>query len=212
MGVIERMQEEILQLRKAIIDLQSKAKPMIQIDNDGVLIANNIIAKSYMKKVKSQQEIRDDVIRTAKVDLEVLTFKSSLKSEVPKFIVNREKKVVVCLMGKADLELMYSNKKGIAKCFPTDCFNVFIGKVISIRRAMGLDIPKEYLNIPQPTKVEVGDILNWEYSGDYAVLKKQLKGEGAYYSLKLLSTGQIFDNLYYKEEAVIDRIVSDSRE
>ena len=49
--------------------------------------------------------------------------------------------------------------RGIAKCSPDDCFNVHIGKAIALRRALGEDVPHEYINAPQPTEVRVGDII-----------------------------------------------------
>ena len=47
--------------------------------------------------------------------------------------------------------------RGIAKAAPDDCFNVHIGKAIALHRALGLEVPDEYLNAPQPTEVRVGD-------------------------------------------------------
>lgn len=49
--------------------------------------------------------------------------------------------------------------RGIAKAVPDDCFNVHIGKAIALRRALGLAVPDEYLNAPQPTEVRVGDVV-----------------------------------------------------
>ncbi|AYK07755.1 hypothetical protein D8Z77_16035 [Brevibacillus laterosporus] len=74
------------------------------------------------------------------------------------FIVNREKRTVVCLLrGGVTPERIYG--RGIAKCSPDDCFNVHIGKAIALRRALGLDVPSEYLNAPLPTEVRVGDVV-----------------------------------------------------
>lgn len=76
------------------------------------------------------------------------------------FIVNKEKRTVVCLIKETD----DNNKvhlKGIAKCAPNDCFNVHIGKAIALRRALGLTVPNEYLNAPQPKPEDMqpGDIV-----------------------------------------------------
>jgi hypothetical protein len=73
------------------------------------------------------------------------------------FVVNAKKRTVVALV-----RWSYDGKllaKGIAKCDPSDCFNAHIGKAIAVRRALGLDVPSEYLNAPQPTEVRVGDII-----------------------------------------------------
>src|SRR5690606_8877993 len=50
-------------------------------------------------------------------------------------------------------------EKGFAVCAPDDCFNVHIGRAISLRRALGLKVPAVYLQAPNPTEVRVGDIV-----------------------------------------------------
>src|SRR5699024_4552499 len=73
------------------------------------------------------------------------------------FIVNKEKRTVVCLLKGSSRPKVYSG--GIAKCAPNDCFNVHLGKAIALRRALGLDVPDEYLYAPQPTEVRKGDVV-----------------------------------------------------
>ncbi|WP_018755175.1 hypothetical protein [Paenibacillus terrigena] len=74
-----------------------------------------------------------------------------------KFHVNRKKRVVTALVyGHGNGTVL---EKGIAKCAPDDCFNVHIGKAIALRRALGLEIPEEYVTAPQPTEPHVGDIV-----------------------------------------------------
>ncbi|GIQ63682.1 hypothetical protein PACILC2_22500 [Paenibacillus cisolokensis] len=75
-------------------------------------------------------------------------------SEV-KFVVNREKRTVVALRYYCGVV----DNRGIAKCAPGDVFNTHIGRAISLRRALGLTVPDEYLNAPQPTEPRVGDIV-----------------------------------------------------
>lgn len=73
------------------------------------------------------------------------------------FVVNREKRTVVALMrGVEEKEVI---DKGIAKCAPEDCFNEYIGKAIALRRALGMKVPEEYLNAPQPEGKQVGDVI-----------------------------------------------------
>src|SRR5699024_2622614 len=76
---------------------------------------------------------------------------------VGEFIVNKEKRTVVVLMKGTYSEELYA--KGIAKCAPSDCFNEYIGKAIALRRALGLKVPKDYLNAPNPTEVRVGNVV-----------------------------------------------------
>src|SRR5690606_31968390 len=71
-----------------------------------------------------------------------------------------EKRTVVCLLKGFRIPVIYA--KGIAKCAPGDCFNVHIGKAIALRRALGLKVPSDYLNAPQPTEVRVGDVVKFD--------------------------------------------------
>ena len=52
------------------------------------------------------------------------------------------------------------NARGKAKCAQGDTFNVHIGKAIALRRALGLPVPSEYTNAPQPTEPKVGDVVH----------------------------------------------------
>ena len=71
------------------------------------------------------------------------------------FQINEEKRAVTALVrGSLTGDLLVV---GVAKCDPNDCFNEHIGKAIALRRALGLDVPDEYLNAPQPEGVEIGD-------------------------------------------------------
>src|SRR5699024_11680223 len=63
-------------------------------------------------------------------------------------------------------------KRGIAKCDPSDCFNVHIGKAIALRRALEVEVPDEYLNTPQPTEVRVGDIVRHRSGKKFTLSEK----------------------------------------
>jgi hypothetical protein len=129
----------------------------------------------------TEQEVRDAVVRQSQLDVEELqrtprmdtrNFKGDRESFYPEgagncdkveFVVDREKRTVVAL-----LTHMSSNKawaRGIAKCDPTDVFNEHIGKAIALRRALGLEIPAEYIYAPDPTEIRVGDVVEGTYSG-----------------------------------------------
>ncbi|MCU6709324.1 hypothetical protein M6D81_11460 [Paenibacillus sp. J5C_2022] len=75
------------------------------------------------------------------------------------YVINREKRTVVALVkyiGGGPV-----NYRGKAKTAPGDCFNVWIGKAIALRRALRLPIPSEYVNAPQPTVPRVGDVVTF---------------------------------------------------
>ncbi len=120
---------------------------------------------------ETPQQARDRIVEQAKKDVEGLKYKDTdfyasigRFACVAVFIVNKEKRTVVTLLRGGSSNIVRA--KGIAKCAPGDCFNVHIGKVISLRRAMGLEVPAEYLNAPQPTEVRVGDILRVDTGKD----------------------------------------------
>lgn len=75
------------------------------------------------------------------------------------FIVNEEKRTVVCLLkyqfGK------YVTSKGIAKCMPGEVFNEWIGKAIALARALEIEVPQEFLQAVQPTHYSVGQVITF---------------------------------------------------
>lgn len=124
---------------------------------------------------KSAQARRDEIVEQAKADVEELSnYGDGVQCETyvftkatcnVEFVVNRDKRTVVALLKGVRTGKVYA--KGIAKAAPDDCFNVHIGKVIALRRALGLAVPDEYLNAPQPTEVRVGDVVRGKYSETY---------------------------------------------
>ncbi|MEK3813083.1 hypothetical protein [Bacillus sp. FSL R7-0685] len=117
---------------------------------------------------KTAQARRDEIVEQAKVDVEALSnYGDGVRYEIEEwssatcnveFVVNRYKRTVVALLKGVRTGNVYA--KGIAKAAPSDCFNVHIGKAIALRRALGLAVPDEYLNAPQPTEVRVGDFIS----------------------------------------------------
>ncbi|WP_338335476.1 hypothetical protein [Bacillus altitudinis] len=128
---------------------------------------------------KSDQQKRDEVVEKAKEDVRILHYKDYIGA--PDFIVNAEKRTVVALR-KSKLYGHIKNK-GIAKCAPDDCFNAHIGKAIALRRALGLEVPSEYLNVPQPTEIRAGDVVRGIYTGGNETYEETLrKIEGGRYT------------------------------
>lgn len=106
---------------------------------------------------KPDQQKRDEIVAKAKEDVEDLVRRHFVSKA--DFIVNAAKRTVVAL-GKSWIDGRIL-RRGIAKCAPDDCFNSHIGKAIALRRALRLPVPTEYLNVPQPTEVRVGDVVNY---------------------------------------------------
>lgn len=166
--IIERLQAEIDELKARVKELEN-GKYLVGVDLGK--------GESQSPVIKTPQQIRDEIVERAKKDVsyftrctEVLGNKRGInyRYHSEEFIVNKEKRTVVAL-----LKGIISGKiraKGIAKCAPSDCFNVHIGKAIALRRALGLDVPSEYYNAPNPTEVRIGDTV--QYKSKYRGLVK----------------------------------------
>ncbi|MGN7329801.1 hypothetical protein [Bacillus altitudinis] len=129
---------------------------------------------------KSDQQKRDEIVAQAKEDVEDLVRRHFFVTKAD-FIVNAAKRTVVALRKSLiDSRIL---RRGIAKCAPDDCFNAHIGKAIALRRALGLEVPSEYLNVPQPTDVRVGDMVRGIYTGGNETYEETLrKIEGGRYT------------------------------
>jgi hypothetical protein len=162
--------------------------------------------------VRTPQDIRDETIEKAKRDVAELEghmhsigtppFKGNIvfneiRTRV-KFFINREKRAVTALIYDFDgYDLL---TRGIAKCDPSDCFNVHIGKAIALRRALGLEVPMEYLRAPQPTEVRVGDVV--EYAGYKVTVMPS--GKSCMYTKGTCADGSLV--------ATAGKLIDDSRE
>ncbi|MGY8620275.1 hypothetical protein ACN6A9_01670 [Bacillus safensis] len=133
---------------------------------------------------KSDQQKRDEIVAQAKEDVEDLVIKHFFVTKAD-FIVNAAKRTVVALRKSLiDTRIL---RRGIAKCAPNDCFNEHIGKAIALRRALRLPVPVEYLNVPQPTEVRVGDVV--EFTG--------MKGAKYVTTVHRIENGIVYSNEPY---------------
>lgn len=109
------------------------------------------------KPEKSAQERRDEIVEQAKADVERLRTNNRLwRTFDITFDINRESRTVEAVAKKPNSRTAFY---GTAICAPDDCFNIHIGEAIALHRALGLEVPDEYLNAPQPTEVRVGDVV-----------------------------------------------------
>ncbi|WP_131796945.1 hypothetical protein [Bacillus atrophaeus] len=156
------------------------------------------------KPEKSAQASRDEIVEQAKADVAKLANKYGYyyaygRNTKAEFIVNCEKRTVVTILRwVADGQIV---ARGIAKAAPSDCFNVHIGRAIALKRALGLAVPDEYLNAPQPTEVRVGDVIRYEASGRVATVVSN-ESDADLPAETYLTTA----------ESYLNRIIDDSRE
>lgn len=111
--------------------------------------------QTFAAPVKSAQQQRDEIVERAKADVRDLA--AARRVTHVKYIANHEKRTVVALIvANASLRVI---SRGIAKCAPGEVFNAHIGRAIALHRALGLEVPTEYLDAPSPTEVRVGDVV-----------------------------------------------------
>jgi hypothetical protein len=165
MGIIETLQAEIQALKERVTALEQIEKKRMYEEayNDYLNGDLDEIIENAVKEAR--QLTRDDIIETAKRDVAELerrmeNYEIRSFSMYAQYFINREKRTVVALVRQSTNFPPLKDRpvsRGIAKCHPDDCFNANIGRAIALRRALGLEVPDEYLNAPQPTEVRVGD-------------------------------------------------------
>ncbi|MGF7045716.1 hypothetical protein J2T13_000176 [Paenibacillus sp. DS2015] len=172
---------------------------------------------------KTAQQIRDEIVARAKIDVARLVAEVNgcdwENSAIPafeehgpmqiNFVVNREKRTVVAL---ASWNILPGNicERGTAKAAAGEVFNVHIGRAIALHRALGLVVPAEYMSVPAPTEVRVGDVVSGTCT------------DGGYYSVnKAFTITEVLENGSYKYAentgdwmcaGDVGQIIDDSRE
>lgn len=112
---------------------------------------------------KPKPPTRAQVIAKATADVaELLRIGRDIYSDIPKespfhnrcyavnFHVNRDKRTVTALVNHGVSLERVPDAKFTAKCSPADVFHAEIGKAIALRKALGLAVPSEYTDAPQP--------------------------------------------------------------
>lgn len=129
-----------------------------------VLIEDQTIAPKPRKSVHidfTPDMRRKNAIEKAK---EIISHKNYMTKQYdmvfPEFIINYNKKTVVALMKGINSKKIRA--RGKAQCDPSDVFNIDIGKAIALTRALEHHVPEFLLKAPNPTKIEVGDIIGFK--------------------------------------------------
>ncbi|WP_149093395.1 hypothetical protein [Paenibacillus terrae] len=165
---------------EAKVDAVYTTQPTTAVGPEAVLKAvrkfSEGLKRSVSDALKTPQQRRDEIVERAKADVadlrkykgtpipnDTVCFRpltKQTKDYVPmhtvEYVVNRNKRAVVAIIRcTCDGHIT----RGIAKCAPGDVFNAHIGKAIALYRALGLEVPADYLNVPKPTEVRVGDVV-----------------------------------------------------
>lgn len=204
MGIIEKMQAELSQtkdeleaLKKRVDELETKQRVRksfaeyreTKAKKKSLEESHEDLLRIFTEK---KQKKRDEIIEKAKREVEEMRNDPTItEGLLATFIVDREKRTVTALLSSVSTGVV--ERQGVAKCHPDDCFNLHLGKVIALYKALGLKVPDEYLNAPQPTEVRVGDII--EYKGKrYMVSKAPLKNGQCGVNSIAVHNGKIIDD------------------
>ena len=123
-------------------------------------------AREFVEE-NTRKESADKYFDKPYIELERIN--ASALCVIDNFVVNSEKRTVVCILRGADSgEVLF---RGIAKCMPGDVFNEWIGKAIALAKALKIDIPQEFIDAVQPDKVVAGMTLVWGIGSRYSVEK-----------------------------------------
>lgn len=147
-----------------------------------------VLEKALADSVVKPQYTRDEIVEMVKQDVKKIVddlygdkenqayepYRTPGHMRV-KFRVDHEKRTVTAL-----IYLRYVPGDpvftGIANCAPDDTFNSHIGRAISLRRALKLDVPEYFLKAPQPkiADAKIGDIVKNTVHGYIGKLAKRL--------------------------------------
>lgn len=217
---IAELEEHVNALEVRILALETDSAPAI------VKVAEGYVGKSERAALPSYvKNIRDEIVERAKADVKWL--EASYGGRVcgsgvsfwpdacakggyapvhnVDYVVNAQKRTVVALIRYKSGELCY---RGIAKCAPGDVFNAHLGRAIALRRALGLEVPAEYLTCPMPEEVRVGDVIAWRHALDEVYTVGECEGKRVF-----ILDGEEFPDSYgpLKHGQYVD-ILDDSRE
>lgn len=201
--IIATLTAEVESLKKRVSALEAGAKVRPATDAEvaqavrkvkrGITAAEvNADLQTYAKE--SRQRKRDRIVERAKADVKAFA------EDNVEFIVNKDKRTVVVLRRNRSNKRVIS--RGVAKCVPGDVFNAWIGKAIAAYRMFDLDVPAEYLSVPSPTEVRVGDVV---YTAcDYGNMTVADKTDINTKTISVLAYGVLTANTEYGSPRIID--------
>lgn len=171
------------------------------------LIAESIVVES--DKTKAPNQDRADIVRKAKeyiddqLDFSGYYTLSAGNTTNAEYIVNEEKQTVVVLLRGFATGIVRA--KGKAKASQGDVFNVHIGKAIALAKALSKDVPDEFINAPQPNKMEVGMVAKSKKFDDvYVLSQRATEYDGSKHGRAFYSDGTHFGWIGEKQIEIID--------
>jgi hypothetical protein len=136
--------------------------PGLTLDSAGSVKATGVsVSKPTLTRAEVIAKATADVVELLRIGRDIY---ADIAPESPfhnrcfvaKFHINRDKRTVTALVNRGVVEERVADAKFTAKCSPADVFHAEIGKAIALRKALGLAVPSEYTDAPQPEKAEIG--------------------------------------------------------
>lgn len=184
---VDQYAENIAKLTTKVQALEERVATLEKSANTAKVASgsvNDALPSFVTKPKKTDQQLRDEIVARAKADVVRLSnmpislVKNNthrigfwphgsedynyLPIDFVEFSANCNKRTVVAMI-RSDEQGVWL--RGIAKAAPGEVFNVHIGKAIALHRALGLEVPAEYMNVPAPTDVRAGDIVRLPFKG-----------------------------------------------
>lgn len=171
---VEIISNLIVELKEATIAVANELSEAIVVEPVGepvqeTKLSREEVVQKAIDYVEEQIDINGDVV--------IGTHDLS-----PEFIVDNENRIVMALL-RSPYATGAIVSRGIAETSEDDVFNEHIGKAIALARALGEEVPEEFIIAPQPEQAEVGMIVaSIFYGKEYELTGRaehlDAKGEG----------------------------------
>lgn len=143
------LDEETIELREVLAqidELQAKVAKMVAQKSASKKTPLSELREVEAEARKDIAELTEHMVRGSSVNNPLEAVKTHGRLKEPEFIVNERKGTVVSLLRYFYVGEIIDSRKGKAKLAPGDTFSADIGKVIALRRSLGLNVPQKYLN------------------------------------------------------------------
>lgn len=171
---------------KSLADSVSGLKDKVEIISNLIVelkeatrvVANELSEAIVVEPVKETKLSREEVVQKA---IDYVEEQIDINGDVaigvhdlsPEFVVDTDHKTVVALL-RSPYAVGAVVSRGKAKTSEGDVFNTHIGKAIALARALGEEVPEEFINAPQPERAEVGMRVRSNSSGVEYTLSNRL--------------------------------------
>ncbi|EJW14829.1 hypothetical protein M5X02_23955 [Paenibacillus alvei] len=154
-AIIEKVQEQLRIMEQTFTDMRTAWAEMGKHLEEAATIESEPLKREQV--IEKAKEFVKSLGKPHHWYPEETVFTRGIFLHKAEFKINRKLRTVVCLLRE------FGDKKvscrGIAKCMQGDAFNVHIGMAIALAKALGKEVPTEFVNAPQPDAPQVRDVV-----------------------------------------------------